>query len=201
MVSTNAAPEASVIATVREYWMNVFYNLPIKATLAGALTWFVQSTGLSLTVLWWYALITVLEFAVTTCEKITYHQWKKSHLSHWVYRVSTQLTLAALVGGLFHMIGETTGSTYAGINWVLILCSTVDFGSIVESLVKIGAPVPPFMAVVSRAFKRWSAVYLGNMLSDPKARKELEKALGVTEEKVDDGCIDGIAPDIHGARG
>ena len=199
MVSMSVAPTESVTATVKDYWSNIMYNIHVKAVLAGILTWFTEATGLSATVFLWYAAFTLIEFIVTTAEKVMYKQWSKAHLSHWVYRVTTQLVLAGLVGGLFHMLGETTGSTYAGINWVLILCATVDFGSIIESLIKIGAPVPPFMTVLAHAFKRRSAVYLGNMLNDPKARAELEKLLGVRREENEPDDV--IAPDVHGVRG
>jgi len=199
MVSMSVAPTESVTVTVKDYWSNIMYNIHVKAVLASILTWFTEATGLSTTVFLWYAAFTLIEFMVTTAEKVIYKQWSKNHLSHWVYRVTTQLVLAALVGGLFHMFGETTGATYAGINWVFILCATVDFGSIVESLVKIGAPVPPFMAVLSHTFKRWSAVHLGNMLNDPKARAELEKALGVKHEEEEPEDV--VPPDVHGVRG
>ena len=195
MIYATNEPAVSVFETVRQYWMDVLHLFPLKAGVAATIVWFADATGLSATVALWYCAFTLIEFLVSTIEKVSYNQWSKSHLSHWLYRVTTQLVLAAMVGGIFHMVAETTGSTIAGINWVLLLCAAVDFGSIVDSLIKIGAPVPPFFVVLARGFKRKSAMYLGNALNDPVMRAELEKALGVENKQAED---DAIAPEIEG---
>lgn len=182
-VTTSPMPSIGLLDYLKGYWGGILYGFPLKGVLAAIVTFATDSLNLSAVVFYWYCAFTLIELVTSVLKSVALHQWDVKVFSYWIYRVVTQMLLVALVGGMFHMVADTMGWVIAGANWVLILCSIVDLGSIIDNLRLVGAPVPPFIDVLFKGIRRKGAVHLGNLLDDPAAAEALERSLAVNRHK------------------
>lgn len=167
--------------TVSDYIGYFFRWFPVKAALASVVTYCTMYFGVEPVVFYWYCAFSTLDLLVGMWYAAMVHASYLRFARLWFYRLSVQLAIIALIGGLFHMVFAITGRLVEVVNWMLLLCSLVDLGSALDKLAFMGVPLPQFLMPVINAVRRRTAYHIGNVVHDPKLTEELSAVLSVKD--------------------
>lgn len=153
------------------------FGIHIKAFFAFLLTIFIDIIGGNAVVLFLYGMFATLNLLLGMFAAGVYNEFDTRRVGYWFRKIVGQLLVVFLIGVFFHMIYQTSGVAFYLTNWLLIIYSIVDLGSIVDKLDRLGVPVHPVVLMFLRLIRRKVAIDVSNLLQDPEVREHIERAL------------------------
>lgn len=159
------------------------HGFSIKATIAAGLTAFTEYTGGHHVVLLLYLLFTSLDLLLGMAAAVVYGNFCCRKLNRWLRKVCTQLFVVVLFAALLKMLFYTASVEITLTNWLLFIFSIMDFASVMDKLVYIGAPVPPVVHVIMGSVRRRVAHKMSAILSDEDVKERIEKAMEGENER------------------
>ena len=159
------------------------HGFSIKASIAALLTAFTEYTGGHHVVLLLYLLFTTLDLVLGVTASIIYGNFCCNRLNRWLRKVATQLFIVVLFAALLRMLFYTADIELTLTNWLLFVFAIMDFASVMDKLVELGAPVPKVVEVMIGSIRRRMAEKLSSVLHDESIKDELVTAMGGSDER------------------
>lgn len=159
------------------------HGFSIKATIAAGLTAFTEYTGGHHVVLLLYLLFTTLDLIFGMSAAVIYKQFCGRKLNRWLRKVCTQLFVVVLFAALLKMLFYTASVEITLTNWLLFIFAIMDFASVMDKLVYLGAPVPPVVQLMVGSVRRRVAHKVGELLHDEELKHHIEKAMEGGDER------------------
>lgn len=159
------------------------HGFSIKATIAAGLTAFTEYTGGHHVVLLLYLLFTALDLILGMFAAVIYKKFCCRRLNRWLRKVCTQLFIVVLFAALLKMLFYTASIEITLTNWLLFIFAIMDFASVMDKLVVLGAPVPPVVHLMVGSIRRRVAHKVGELLHDEELKQHIEKAMEVEDER------------------
>lgn len=166
-----------------EYWERFMHGFSIKAIIAAGLTAFTEYTGGHHVVLLLYLLFTTLDLLLGMSAAVIYKQFCGKKLNRWLRKVCTQLFVVVLFAALLKMLFYTASVELTLTNWLLFIFSIMDFASVMDKLVYLGAPVPPVVQLMVGSVRKRVAHKVSELLHDEELEHHIEKALEGRNER------------------
>lgn len=159
------------------------HGFSIKATVAAVLTAFTEYTGGHQVVLLLYLLFTSLDLILGMLAAVVYGNFCCKKLNRWLRKVATQLFIVVLFAAMLKMLFYTASVEITLTNWLLFIFAIMDFASVMDKLVYIGAPVPPVVHVIVGSVRRRVSKQIAHVLHDEEVKEHIEKAIGGSDER------------------
>lgn len=159
------------------------HGFSIKASIAALLTMFTEYTGGHHVILLLYLLFTALDLILGMAGAVVYGNFCCKKLNRWLRKVCTQLFVVVLFAALLKMLFYTASVEITLTNWLLFIFAIMDFASVMDKLVYLGAPVPPVVNVIVGSVRRRVSRQLSHVLHDEEVKEHIEKAMGGSDER------------------